>query len=100
MPEFNVCVPHRIGRRAALLRVERFLNELGHDHAEQIRDIHREWHDNRLEFTFTARGMQVQGILVVEDDAVHVSGPAQLSVLLFRSQIEETIRRELESLLQ
>jgi hypothetical protein len=100
MPEFSICVPHKIGRQAALVRVQRFLNEIGHDHAHRISNIHREWHNNRLEFTFTARGVQIQGTLVVEEETVHVSGPAQLPVILFRSQIEEAIRRELETLLQ
>jgi hypothetical protein len=100
MPQFNVCVPHKIGPQAALARVKRFLDDISVNHAHRMSDIRQEWRGNRLEFAFTTLGVQVEGTLVVEDDAVQISGPLQMPVLLFRSQLEETIKRELEIVLQ
>jgi len=100
MALFTVCVPHKIGLQAALARVKRFLDDIGPNHAHQMSDIRHEWQDNRLEFAFVTLGMQVEGTLVVENDAVQISGPLQMPVLLFRSQLEETIKRELEIVLQ
>ena len=97
---FNVSVTHGIGREAALARMRPFLDALRRDYAHEISDIQGKWHDNKIDFTFTARGLQVQGTLAVEEDAVHVSGPLQLAVLIFRNRIEATIRRELEKLLR
>jgi len=100
MALFTVCVTHKIGRQAALDRVKRFLDDIGPNHAHQISDIRHEWHGNRLDFAFATLGVQVEGTLVVEDDAVQISGPLQMPILLFRSQLEETIKRELEIVLQ
>jgi len=100
MPQFSVSVPHKIGLEAALARVKRFLDDISLNHAHQMSDIRHEWHGNRLEFAFATLGVQVEGTLVVEDDAVQISGPLEMPVLLFRSQLEETIKRELEIVLQ
>jgi hypothetical protein len=100
MPGFDVCVPHEIGRKAAMARVQRYLEEVHQGYAHEVRDTHSEWQDNRLQFSFEARGLQIQGTLVVEDNAVSVSGPLQFAAWLFRAQIEETIEQELQKLLR
>ena len=99
MPAFNVSVTHGIGRAAALSRLRKFLDDIRDTYAHELSDVRGDWDDNRLQFAFAARGLPVQGTLIVEEDAVHVSGPLQLGTVLFRSRIEETIRQELVQLL-
>jgi len=99
MAGFNVSVPHHIGREAALSRVQRFLDDVRQNYAAHVSDVRGQWHENRLEFGFSATGLPVQGTLVVEDHAVHVSGPLPLAAMFFRGKIEQTIRQELEKLL-
>ena len=99
MAGFNVSVPHALGREDALARVQRFLDDVRANYAEQIRNVHGEWSDNRLDFAFTAAGLAVRGMLVVEEAAVQVAGPLPLAALFFRGKIEQTIRQELEKLL-
>jgi len=99
MPGLMVSVTHKIGREAALARMRPFLDAISRDYAHEISDLQSHWHDYRIDFIFTARGLQVQGTIVVEEDAVYVSGPSQLAVLLFRDRIESTIQQELEKLL-
>jgi len=99
MASFHVSVPHAIGREAALVRVQRFLDDVRQDYAAHIGDVRGEWRENRLEFGFSATGLPVSGTLVVEDAAVQVTGPLPLAALFFRGRIEQTIRQELEKLL-
>ena len=100
MARFNVCVPQTIGFEAAMARIQPFLDDVCRNYAHEVSDVHHQWYDNRLEFTFTARGLQMQGTLVVEEDAVQVSGPLQWALLPFRARIEETIQQKLQTLLR
>jgi hypothetical protein len=97
---FNVSVPHAIGRAAALSRLRQFLDVTRNNYAHEVSEVRGDWEGNQLQFAFAARGLGVQGTLVVEEDAVHVSGPLQLSVILLRGRFEEAIRQELSKLLR
>jgi hypothetical protein len=99
MASFHVSVPHAIGREDALVRVQQFLDDVRQNYAAHISDVRGEWQENRLEFGFSATGLPVRGTLVVEEAAVHVTGPLPLAALFFRGKIELTIRQELEKLL-
>jgi hypothetical protein len=100
MASFSVSVPHAIGREAALVRVQKFLDDVRQDYSAHISDVRGEWRGNCLDFGFSATGLPVKGTLVVEDSAVHVAGPLPLAALFFRGKIEQTIRQELERLLR
>lgn len=96
MAGYSVRVPHALGRGAALTRVQDFLDEAVRNFAADVSDVSGQWREHRLDFAFAARGLAVQGTLIVEEDAVLVSGPLPLAALLFRGRIEQTIRQELE----
>ena len=97
--DFSVSVPHRLGREAALSRVQRFLDDIRQTYGQDLSDVRGQWHGNRLEFGFKAKGLGVHGTLVVEETEVHVSGPLPLAAMFFRGRIEQQIRQELEKLL-
>jgi hypothetical protein len=97
---FSVSVPHEIGRAEALSRLRKFLEITRHDYAHEVSDVRGQWEGNQLEFTFSARGQPIQGSLVVEENAVHVSGLLEFRAILFRGRIEETIREGLCKLLR
>jgi hypothetical protein len=100
MAGFQVSVPHSVGRDAARDRVSQFIDNIQRDYPSDISNVRSQWSADRLEFGFAARGMNVEGTLVVEDDTVHVFGPLPLAAMFFRGKIEQTIRQELEKLLQ
>jgi hypothetical protein len=100
MSGYNVSVPHRLGRDEALVRVQKFLDQVRQNYGDDVSNVRGQWNENRLEFGFAARGLAVQGTLLVEDHAVHVSGPLPLAAMFFRGRIELQIRTELEKLLQ
>jgi hypothetical protein len=97
---FHVSVGHAIGCAAALSRLRQFLDDARREYAHEVSDVYGDWDGNQLHFAFAARGLRVQGTLIVEEDAVHVDGPLHLRTFLLRSRIEETIRQQLIQLLQ
>jgi hypothetical protein len=100
MSGYNVSVPHSLGREAALACVQTFLDQVRHNYGDDVSDVRGDWNDNRLDFGFAARGLGVRGMLLVEDNAVQVTGPLPLAAMFFRGRIEQQIRQELEKLLQ
>ena len=100
MASFRVAVPHNLGREQARARVERFLDEVRRDYADQISDVRGQWTGDQLDFSFVAMGLTIRGSLAVHDDLVEVFGPLPLAAMFFRGQIEQTMRQELEKLLR
>lgn len=99
MAGFAVSIPHTLGREAALARVQGFLPDVQLNFAAYISEAHGQWTGDRLDFSLLASGLPVRGTLLVDDTAVHVSGPLPLAALFFRGKIERTIQQELEKLL-
>jgi putative polyhydroxyalkanoate system protein len=99
MASFQVTVPHALGQEAARARVERFLDEMQRDYADQISDVQGTWTGNQLDFAFVATGLQIGGTLAVNENDVQVSGPLPLMAAMFRGRIEKSIREELQRLL-
>jgi len=99
MPSYKVSVPHDLGQATARVRVEQFLEVVQRDFAEHVRNVSGEWEENRLSFRFVTSGLNISGMLAVEETAVEVSGPLPLVAALFRGKIEQQIRTELGKLL-
>src|SRR5437867_7093461 len=95
MPSFSVSVQHDLGQPAARQRVEAFLETVLRDYAQSISNVDGQWTENRLAFRFVTSGLNISGMLVVEDTVVAVSGPLPLAAVLFRGRIEQQIRDEL-----
>ena len=99
MPSYSVSVQHDLGQAAARQRVEGFLETVLRDYAQSISNVGGQWTENRLAFHFVTSGLNISGMLVVEETLVEVSGPLPLAAVLFRGRIEQQIRNELQRLL-
>ena len=99
MPSYSVSVQHELGQAAARQRVEAFLETVLRDYAQSISNVDGQWTENRLAFRFVTSGLNISGMLVVEDTVVAVSGPLPLAAVLFRGRIEQQIRDELGRML-
>lgn len=99
MPSLSIQVPHALPVAEAVQRLQGFLEEVRRDHGDRVSNVRGDWQDNTLKFGFTAMGMQIAGDLVVHDNSVDVSGNLPFAASLFRGQIEQTIRGELQKLL-
>ncbi|QDU29999.1 Putative polyhydroxyalkanoic acid system protein (PHA_gran_rgn) [Anatilimnocola aggregata] len=99
MPSLKIKVPHALQVAEAVKRLQTFLDEVRRDHADRVSNVQGVWQDDTLAFGFTAMGMKIDGTLVVYQEEVLVSGNLPFAASLFRGQIEQTIRGELEKLL-
>src|SRR5687767_8992546 len=99
MPSFRVSVEHALGQAEARKRVEGILERVQRDLPTFVNEVSGEWQDNQLSFRLNASGMSITGTLVVEPTAAVVAGNLPLAAVLFRGQVERTIRDELTRLL-
>ncbi len=91
--------PHALGRAEARRRLQEKLDAIRETYGHQASELREAWDENTLSFGFKARGMTIDGTMVVEDDEVHLSAEVPFGVVLFKRRIENRIRTELGTLL-
>ena len=99
MPSYKVTVPHALGQATARQRVDGFLESVQRDLPAHVSDVSGVWEGNQLSYRLSVSGLGISGTLVVEQAHVEVTGPLPLAAVLFRGQIERTIRDDLTRLL-
>ena len=100
MPKLEIKVPHNLSQQEALTRIQRVLPELVAQHSDKISDLKESWSGNTGSFKFKLSGFKVSGSVVVEDSVVIVTGEIPFLALPFKSQIENIIRQQAETLLK
>jgi putative polyhydroxyalkanoate system protein len=100
MPKFSVDVPHKLGREAAIEKLDTLMQRVAEMYRDQVKDIEQHWEENKLLFSFRTLGLTVSGQTVVDDDQVAVTGKLPIAAMMFKGKIEKDIRTQLEKLLR
>jgi hypothetical protein len=99
MPKIELNIPHSLTKDEALTRIQTFLPQLKEQHSDKIKDLQEKWNGNTGEFSFKVSGFKVSGTLQVGEDFVLINGELPFAALLFKGQIEDTIRAKAMELL-
>ncbi|MEO0530526.1 MAG: polyhydroxyalkanoic acid system family protein [Planctomycetota bacterium] len=99
MPKFDVSVPNPLGKQAALDRLQGFSDKLRERHADKIKDIEQQWDGDRMTFGFKTMGLRIEGEMLVEEDAVRVSGDLPFAAAMFKGQLTGAMEDQLQKLL-
>ena len=99
MPSFSTQVSNPLGKEQATERLKDFVEQLTQRYKDQVSQVDGAWNDNKLNFSLTTYGFQIQGEVAVEDEAVRLQGNLPLAALAFRKKIEQSIADELEKVL-
>lgn len=99
MPKIELNIPHKLTQSEALTRIQTFLPQLKAQHSDKIKDLEESWNGSTGEFSFKILGFKVSGTLQVGEDFVLIKGELPFAALLFKGQIEETIKEEAIKLL-
>ena len=99
MPKIELNIPHELSQAEALTRIQNFLAELKAEHTDQIKDLEESWNGNTGIFSFKISGFKVSGTLQVGEDFVLITGELPFAALLFKGQIENSIREKAMELL-
>jgi hypothetical protein len=99
MPTLSINVPHSLGQPEAVTRLKSFLDRVKQRYQDKVSDLQETWQDNRLNYGFTTYGFNIKGDLTIEPSDVRVVGNLPFAAMMFKGQIEKTIRDELARVL-
>ncbi len=99
MPSLSITTPHALGAEEATARLKRFFEKLKARHQDKVSNLEEQWHDNRLEYSFSTYGFSIKGDMTVEPGEVKVSGALPFAAMMFKGKIEQAVREELEKVL-
>ena len=100
MPKIELNIPHELSQAEALNRIQNFLPQLKEQHSDRINDLQEKWNGTTGEFKFKISGFKVSGTLQIGEDNVLIKGELPFAAILFKGQIEETIKLKAEELLR
>ena len=100
MPKIDFEVPHSLGREEAHRRLEALVDSMGQQYSDHVTDLHQEWENSTLSFSFKTFSMQIRGLIDVTDDAARVDCEIPLSAMLFKGRIVSEVSEHLKRLLQ
>ncbi|MEN8211040.1 MAG: polyhydroxyalkanoic acid system family protein [Thermodesulfobacteriota bacterium] len=99
MTKLNMAVSHSLTQDEAGKRVKNLLTDVKTEFADNIKNLHEKWDGNVCNFSFSVMSFPVSGTLTVETSQVNLSGNLPFAAMLFKSQIESTIKDHATTLL-
>jgi putative polyhydroxyalkanoate system protein len=96
MPKYSVTVPHTLTQEEAKERLGRFTESVGS--SDQVSNLEQSWEGNNLRFGFKTFGIQLKGVVAVEDNQLEVDGEMPFSAMMFKGKIESEIQKMLAKL--
>lgn len=99
MPSLTINTPHTLSAEEATARLKKFFEDLKQKHSDKISNLEEQWHDNKLDYSFSTYGFSIKGDMTVEPGEVKLNGQLPFAAMMFKGKIEQTVREELEKLL-
>ncbi len=100
MTQLHMVISHNLEYSDALKRIKGLLKELKAKHAANIGNVRQHWKQGIGFFSFSAKGISMQGVIVVGDDSITIAGDLPWQAGLFKKQIEAAIRKQAHKLLK
>lgn len=96
MPTLTISTPHSLGAEEAKTRLQNYFAEIKEQYKDRISNLEEKWDGNRLEYSFSTYGFNIKGDMTVEPSEVKVVGNLPFAAMMFKGQIEQTVKSELE----
>jgi Putative polyhydroxyalkanoic acid system protein (PHA_gran_rgn) len=91
MANLEVSIPHNLTQDEAVSRIKNLLTETRNTHNDKISDLREDWNGYVGDFSFTAQGFDISGILTVTPSSVELKGKIPFALSLFKGQIAKII---------
>ncbi len=87
---------HGLTKQDAIQRLDAFLARMPQEYSGQLTEVEQAWHDDTLEFSFSARGMKLSGNMTVTDTAVTVEMGLPLLARMFEGELQRRLNEGLD----
>lgn len=100
MAALNINIPHNLTKDEALSRIKGLLQQVKEEQANVVSNVKENWQDDKGEFSFTAMGFDLSGLIDVKEDGIDINAELPFAVSLFKGKIKEIITEKATALLQ
>ena len=99
MSSLNLNIPHHLSKEEALSRIKNLLSSLKQEHKDMISDVQESWNGNKGNFSFKAKGFNLAGEIIVNDNNVQINSDLPFAVSFFKGAISDVITKKAKTLL-
>lgn len=99
MSALKLNIPHKLAKEEAIARIKNLLGNLKEEHKDNFSNLKEKWEGGNANFSFTAKGFDLAGNIIVNDSNVEINSKLPFAVSLFKGMIEEMITRQAKALL-
>jgi|SRR6516162_10209420 hypothetical protein len=99
MASLDFSIPHKLTQDEALKRIKNLLNDAKRDHADLISNLQENWEENKGTFSFSAKGYDVSGELIVNPNSIDIHSNVPFALTLFKGMITGMITQKANELL-
>lgn len=92
MTNLTMTIEHRLEPAEAARRITNIIGEVKTRFAGKISNLREEWDGDTGKFSFSFMGFPVSGTLTVTPKEVNISGTLPSAAMLFKKNIESTLR--------
>ena len=99
MAKLDITIPHSLTQQEALSRIQGLMKQLQEEQKDTIKDVSEKWNGNQGEFSFTAKGFDLSGLLKVDERSVTINGQLPFALSFFKGMISDVIKKKAGELL-
>ncbi|HTD94223.1 MAG TPA: polyhydroxyalkanoic acid system family protein [Chitinophagaceae bacterium] len=100
MSNLKISIPHQLSSEEALTRVKKLFSNLKEEQKDKLKDVKEDWNGNSGNFSFSAQGFDLSGLIQVNPSSVDFDAKLPLALSFFKGKISEVIREKAEALLR
>jgi hypothetical protein len=99
MSTLQITIPHPLSQEEALKRIKNLLSETKKEHGDKIDNLTENWNGNSGQFSFSAKGFDIEGDLSVTPATVELNGKIPFALSLFKGAITKAVSEKAMQLL-
>jgi hypothetical protein len=99
MASLEMTIPHQLSQDEALKRIKNLLSDTRKEHGDLISNLQENWNGYAGQFSFSAKGYDISGHLIVQPSSIEINSTIPFAVSLFKGTITKLIREKADELL-
>lgn len=99
MSSLKISIPHNLAGEEARQRIQQLFVKLKEEQKDKIGNIKEDWNGNTGNFSFTAQGFELSGIVTVHPSSVDIDAHLPFALSFFKGKISQVISDKATALL-
>jgi len=100
MAAIEFSATHSLSEAEALKRIKNLIKETKKEHGDLIKDLKEKWEGNQGTFSFSAKGYEVSGTILVSATEITLAGEIPWALSFLKGTIKKTLADRANELLK